>query len=100
MLTSISLTICKFVYPYDNKINFLYFSTSRMIRSGIFDYWERKELIKTKIIKSNKQNGNDNDNGTDQMNKPLKMGQFQSAFYLFFIGIVVSIPLIIIEMIF
>ena len=84
------------------KINFLYFSTSRMICGGMFDYWERKELRKTKAIYSKKQNENDNnnENGIDQLNKPLTMGQLQSAFYLFVIGIVVSILLIIIEMIF
>ena len=83
------------------KINFLYFSTSRMICGGMFDYWERKELRKTKAIYSKKQNENNNynNNGIDQLNKPLTMGQLQSAFYLFVIGIVVSILLIIIEMI-
>ena len=71
-----------------------------MICGGMFDYWKRKEFRKSKAINSKKQNDNDIDNGTDQLNKPLTMGQLQSAFYLFFIGIAVSILLIIIEMIF
>ena len=71
-----------------------------MIRCGIFDYWERKEIRKTKAIDNKKQNRNDNDNGTNQLNKPLTMGQLESAFYLFVIGITVSSLLIIIEMIF
>ena len=69
-----------------------------MICGGMFDYWKRKEFRKSKAINSKKQN--DSENGTDQLNKPLTMGQLQSAFYLFFIGIAVSILLIIIEMIF
>ena len=71
-----------------------------MICGGMFDYWKRKEFRKSKAINSKKQNDNDSDNGTDQLNKPLTMGQLQSAFYLFVIGITVSILLIIIEMIF
>ena len=73
-----------------------------MIRCGIFDYWERRESKKTKAINNKKQNGNnnDNDNGIDQLNKPLTMGQLQSIFYLFAFGIAISTLLIIIEMIF
>ena len=73
-----------------------------MICGGMFDYWKRKEFRKTEIIygKIQNENNNNNDNGIDQLNKPLTMGQLQSAFYLFVIGITVSILLIIIEMIF
>ena len=65
-----------------------------MISGGMFDYWEQSELRKARLKYDNKQNNNDNNN---QLIKPLTIVQLQSAFYLFVIGIFVSIMLFTIE---
>ena len=71
-----------------------------MISNGMFEYWQRNELRRIKNLKTSKKKVDQSDspsNEDDDPIKPLKMVHLQSAYYLFLIGVCVSILSIFIE---
>ena len=73
-----------------------------MIRSGIFEYWQRNEFHRIKSLNSSKKKVDQRDsssNKNDDTIKPLTNLELQSAYYFFFIGVCVSILSILIEVI-
>ena len=68
----------------------------------MFEYWQRNELRRIKNLKTSKKKVDQSDspsNEDDDPIKPLKMVHLQSAYYLFLIGVCVSILSIFIEII-